>query len=49
MVAAAGIGLCVANARNGLDEIADYYAKATNDDGVLKEILEKIVRPATAT
>lgn len=46
MVEAAGTGVCVANARDGLDEAADYQATATNDDGVIAEILEKIVRPA---
>ena len=46
MVDAAGVGVCVANARDGLDRIADYRAASTNDDGVMKEILEKIVRPA---
>jgi Cof subfamily protein (haloacid dehalogenase superfamily) len=46
MVEAAGVGVCVANARDGLDQVANYRAASTNDDGVLKEILEKIVRPA---
>ncbi|WP_130811120.1 HAD hydrolase family protein [Olsenella sp. Marseille-P4559] len=30
----------------GLRKLADYHAQSTNDDGVLKEIYEKIVRPA---
>lgn len=46
MVEAAGMGVCVANARDGLDQVADYRAASTNDDGVLKEILKKIVQPA---
>ena len=46
MVAAASVGVCVANARDGLDQVANYQAQSTNDDGMLKEILEKIVLPA---
>lgn len=46
MVAAASVGVCVANAHDGLDQVANYQAQSTNDDGMLKEILEKIVLPA---
>ncbi len=46
MVATASVGVCVASARDGLDQVANYQAQSTNNDGVLEEILEKIVLPA---
>ena len=46
MVATASVGVCIANARDGLDHVANYQAQSTNDDGVLMEIFEKIVLPA---
>lgn len=42
----AGVGVCIANACDELDRIANYRAWSTNDGGMLKEILEKIVLPA---
>lgn len=45
MLVAAGTGVAVANCRDGIDAVADYHAVSTNNDGILKEIVEKLVRP----
>ncbi len=46
MVVAAGVGVAVSNAIDGLGEKADYFAKSSNDDGILKEVVDQFVRPA---
>ena len=44
MLAAAGVGVTVANATSEVADVADYRASATCDDGVLAEVLENLVR-----
>lgn len=46
MVEAAGVGVAAANATDGLAEHADYTTRATCDDGVIAEVVERIVEPA---
>lgn len=46
MVETAGVGVAVANASDILKQNASYVAKATNDDGILKEVLERLVIPS---
>lgn len=46
MVEAAGVGVAVANAVDGLGERADYFARSTCNDGILAEVFEKFVLPA---
>lgn len=46
MLEAAGVGVAAANATDGLTELADYTTAATCDDGVLAEVVERIVEPA---
>ncbi|MGI6230886.1 MAG: Cof-type HAD-IIB family hydrolase [Tractidigestivibacter sp.] len=46
MVRAAGVGVAVANAVDGLGERADYFAHSTCDDGILAEVVEKFVQPS---
>lgn len=46
MVEAAGVGVAVSNASDGLPDVADYLASSSNDDGILTEVTERIVAPA---
>lgn len=46
MVRAAGLGVAVAGAGDGLPQIADYIASSTCDDGVIAEVVEKFVEPS---
>lgn len=46
MVEAAGVGVAAANATDALAEHADYVTTATCDEGVLEEVVERIVEPA---
>lgn len=46
MVRAAGCGVAVANAIDGLPEVANYRSSATNNDGILADVLEHVVKPA---
>lgn len=48
MVEAAGVGVAVANAVDRLGEHADYLARSTNNDGILAEVVERLVRPAAS-
>lgn len=43
MIEAAGLGVAVANATDGVDERADYVTKATCDDGALLEVVERFI------
>jgi hydroxymethylpyrimidine pyrophosphatase-like HAD family hydrolase len=45
MIEAAGLGVVVANASEDTVAIADYQAKASCDDGVFAEVLEKFIEP----
>lgn len=46
MVKAAGCGVAVANAIDGLPEVANYHSPATNNDGILADVLAHVVKPA---
>lgn len=45
MLEAAGVGVAVANAIDGLAGVADYVAASTCDDGVLAEVLRELILP----
>lgn len=45
MLEAAGVGVAAANATGGLPAKADYTTVATCDDGVIAEVVKKIVEP----
>ncbi len=46
MIKAAGVGVAVANASDGIELEADYHARSTNDDGVIAEVVRELVEPA---
>lgn len=46
MVEAAGVGVAVANAADGLPQVASYLAHSSNDDGIIAEVADRIVAPA---
>ncbi|EHF01528.1 hypothetical protein HMPREF1008_01152 [Olsenella sp. oral taxon 809 str. F0356] len=46
MIRAAGVGVAVANASDGIELEADYHARSTNDDGVIAEVVRELVEPA---
>ena len=43
MMEVAGVGVCVSNADDDVKADADYVAKASCDDGVLKEVVEQFI------
>ena len=45
MLEAAGVGVVVSNATPDAVAVADYQAKASCDDGVFAEVLEKFIEP----
>lgn len=47
MIEAAGCGVAVSNATDGIELKADYRAQSSCDDGVLAEIVEKILTPCS--
>ena len=45
MLEAAGVGVVVSNATPDAVEVADYQAKASCDDGVFAEVLQRFIEP----
>ena len=45
MIEAAGMGVAVSNATDGIDGLAGYAARSSCDDGVLAEVVEKFIEP----
>ena len=45
MIEAAGMGVAVSNATDGIDDLAGYAARSSCDDGVLAEVVEKFIEP----
>lgn len=43
MIEAAGMGVAVSNATDGIDDLAGYAARSSCDDGVLAEVVEKFI------
>ncbi len=45
MIEAAGMGVAVSNATDGIDGLAGYTAHSSCDDGVLAEVVERFIEP----
>lgn len=45
MLEAAGLGVAVSNATDGIDGLAGYAARSSCDDGILAEVVEKFIEP----
>lgn len=45
MIEAAGMGVAVSNATDGIGGLADYAARSSCDDGVLAEVVERFMEP----
>jgi Cof subfamily protein (haloacid dehalogenase superfamily) len=43
MLQEAGVGVAVSNAEDDVKKVADYITKSSNNDGALKEIIEKYI------
>ena len=43
MIEVAGLGICVANANDDVKKKCDYVCKLTNEEGGVKEALQKFI------